>query len=340
MTHGRHLIPTLPLLVRLSPGSPTSPAWTQGRIGAAQRASADPDRAAASTSIAVHPPLLLCSKRRTSMNRAFELRVIDLLNAERARHGLGPLAEEPCPALDRGRTSFRAHTGDDSALPLDHIAQKRGEQCQFGSGTEYPTPDDAIIGWMGIPPHRAILLQPEVTRIGFGVHPVAGDPHAYAIVRVPGHPPRAATPPAAVERVLMERIAARRRSRATAPLTALRSAHGIALTLSIAPTAHPPATSAALPTLSRARQPPGRRRKGMPERSIRTAIWLPRSPASSTTSTAGRRRRPLSASGRSLSKTRTLCGAPPRRCRDWTDRRGGAPSFRSFMVLVVLDDTP
>lgn len=216
------LLPVILLLI----GAPASPGVPHGSAVALQRRSSDPE--IASAPYAVHLPLVVRPEKWPAMNRAFELRFIELLNQERARHGLGPVSEEPClvaaarrHARDMAVTGFVGHTGSDGSLPPDRIIQEGCVAGQFGGEVAggNATPELGLAGFLDSPPHRAILLQPGVTRIGLGVQRFErGRVGHYAIVGVPGHPaPPPPPPPQDVDAALMARLSAHRAAHSAPP---------------------------------------------------------------------------------------------------------------------------
>ncbi|MDW8147000.1 MAG: CAP domain-containing protein [Roseiflexaceae bacterium] len=106
----------LPLVILPLTATLALPSLSYERAVALQRLSSDPEIAAAP--FTVHLPLVVRPEKWPAMNRAFELRFIELLNQERARHGLGPVSEEPClvaaarrHARDMAVNGFVGHTG-------------------------------------------------------------------------------------------------------------------------------------------------------------------------------------------------------------------------------------
>ncbi|MFQ3630791.1 CAP domain-containing protein [Roseiflexus sp.] len=217
------LLVILPLI-----GALISPNWLYGMAVAGQPSHHEvgeidlPD----APSYTVHLPLIARSEKWPAMNRDFELRFIALLNEERARHGLGPLAEEPClvaaarrHARDIAVNRFISHVGSDGSLPHERALQEGCVWGQFGgevAGNAVATPETAVAAFLNSPPHRALLLQESVTRIGVGLYPNRDD-STYAIVGVPGHP---SLPPAhEVEAAFIARLAAHRTAHGAPPLT-------------------------------------------------------------------------------------------------------------------------
>lgn len=163
---------------------------------------------------AVHLPLIVVPENWPPMNRDAELHFIALLNDECAGQGLGPVGEEPCfvaaarrHARDMGVNGFTSHDGTDGTGPGERTVQEGCTSSQFlGEAAGHDdSPEGMLIGYLLSPLHRAIPLQPGITRIGVCVHPSA---YGYAFVIIVGKPP----PPAAeeVEAALLARINAYR----------------------------------------------------------------------------------------------------------------------------------
>jgi uncharacterized protein YkwD len=118
-----------------------------------------------------------------------------LLNAQRAAHGLAPLAADArlqkaagAYARDMVARRFFDHTSPDGGTLLQrlHAAGWRpagdwtaGENIAWGSG-DLATPAKIVNAWMHSPGHRANILSAAFTQIGLGI--AAGAP----MVGVPG----------------------------------------------------------------------------------------------------------------------------------------------------------
>lgn len=105
-------------------------------------------------------------------------RVLDLTNAERARHGLGPLelddrlmqaaqGHSDCQASRRTMT----HEGPRGESPGDRITATDYEWRRWAENVAmgYRTPDDVVAAWMNSPGHRANILKSTITEIGLGL---------------------------------------------------------------------------------------------------------------------------------------------------------------------------
>jgi uncharacterized protein YkwD len=138
----------------------------------------------------VYLPLVVRPEPYPPVNRQWELEFIRLLNEERARHGLRTLVEHPLLTLAARRHAYDvginqvpkgpehcSHTGTDGTRPLDRLAwagypgRYGGEAISCGKHEVYY----AVQGLLNSPPHRAILLNPDLVEVGVGVHPIITD---------------------------------------------------------------------------------------------------------------------------------------------------------------------
>jgi len=115
---------------------------------------------------------------------AFECRVLELANAERARYGLTPLVWNDSLARaasshsrDMARNDFVCHTGSDGATPgvravragvtgMVYVAEN------IAAGTR--TPERTIEAWMGSEKHRNNILNASFRYFGVGVYHLDG----------------------------------------------------------------------------------------------------------------------------------------------------------------------
>ncbi|MCL2698884.1 MAG: S-layer homology domain-containing protein [Defluviitaleaceae bacterium] len=115
--------------------------------------------------------------RETDMLNEYAERVIELVNIERAKEGLGPLvtydllhaaailrATECEVRFSHTRPDYRPWYTVFSELGISN--RGRGENLGMG----YMTPESAVIGWMNSPEHRPNIMNPKVSRTGVGVH--------------------------------------------------------------------------------------------------------------------------------------------------------------------------
>ncbi len=112
--------------------------------------------------------------------------ILCLINAARSSQGLVRLhASAPLGVAARGyaRTVVHAqrfsHTGPDGSTPDTRIARAGyrgrgiGETLGYGQRA-LGTPQGIVTGWLNSPPHRAVLLSPQMRDVGVGV--VHGSP--------------------------------------------------------------------------------------------------------------------------------------------------------------------
>jgi uncharacterized protein YkwD len=103
--------------------------------------------------------------------------VVDLTNAERARHGLSRLtvdhrlaAAAQAHSSDMARRAFFAHESLDGrqvwdrAVAAGYAYRKVAENIAAGQRSA----DEVVRGWMGSPGHRANILDGDLTQIGVG----------------------------------------------------------------------------------------------------------------------------------------------------------------------------
>jgi uncharacterized protein YkwD len=98
---------------------------------------------------------------------AYVHRIVALVNAQRAAHGLRPLAVSPCAthyaapwSTHMARTDTLVHQ---SLSPLLRCpARAAGENIAYGNVSA----DQMMAMWMNSPGHRANILNPSFTRIG------------------------------------------------------------------------------------------------------------------------------------------------------------------------------
>jgi hypothetical protein len=113
-----------------------------------------------------------------SADAGFESRVLELVNQERAAHGLAPLAaSSELQSAARGYAGamagggFFAHNGPDGSTPASRVeaAGYRGwswvaENIAAGQRS----PEQVMTSWMNSPGHRQNLLSPSAREIGIG----------------------------------------------------------------------------------------------------------------------------------------------------------------------------
>lgn len=113
-----------------------------------------------------------------SASVADEVRVVELVNAERAAHGLPPMAiNETLGAAAAGyagymaEANFFAHKGLDGSTLVTR-AEAAGYRAWSFLGENLaagqPTPERVVAAWMKSPTHRANVLSAEAAEIGIG----------------------------------------------------------------------------------------------------------------------------------------------------------------------------
>jgi uncharacterized protein YkwD len=107
-----------------------------------------------------------------------ETAVLNFVNGERARYGLGTLtaqyqlsAAATVHATDMACKNYFSHTGSDGSSPFDRIKTQgyiyyyAGENLFAGNGV-YNDAGQAVSAWMNSPGHRQNILNPEFTEAG------------------------------------------------------------------------------------------------------------------------------------------------------------------------------
>lgn len=115
-----------------------------------------------------------------TLNANFENTVIVLLNAERAKAGLGSLTAQPqlmsaarAHSIDMACKNFLSHTGSDGSSPFDRMARfgyvfSAAAENVYAGGGPFNSPEAAVAGWMNSPGHRTNILNGAYIHIGSG----------------------------------------------------------------------------------------------------------------------------------------------------------------------------
>lgn len=129
--------------------------------------------AAALVAVAVSMPAQACEKPAAAQKVEAEL--IQLINAERARHGLAKVRRSaPLErAADRQACDLAAHrrmshVGSDGSTMKQRV-KGAGYRMRFANeniGYGFRSPAAAVAWWMNSPGHRANILEPRVREIG------------------------------------------------------------------------------------------------------------------------------------------------------------------------------
>lgn len=109
---------------------------------------------------------------------AFQKRVVELVNAERAKNGLKPLTMNAqvnktatLKSQDMAKLGYFDHNSPTYGSPFDMMKKygisyrTAGENIAMGQ----TTPEQVMKGWMNSPGHRANILKASFTQIGVGV---------------------------------------------------------------------------------------------------------------------------------------------------------------------------
>ena len=109
----------------------------------------------------------------------FELRAFELVNNERARHGLPALIwcddlarAAMAHSIDMAANNFADHTGSDGSNPSDRIDRAGIPYLRWAENISVGmrSADAAMSLWMESPTHRGNILFPEITHIGVGFY--------------------------------------------------------------------------------------------------------------------------------------------------------------------------
>lgn len=108
---------------------------------------------------------------------SYEAKVVELVNAERAKNGLSPLTldAELCQkarvkSQDMAENNYFSHTSPTYGSPFDMMKKlgityrSAGENIAMG----YATPEAVVRAWMNSEGHRANILSEKYTRLGVG----------------------------------------------------------------------------------------------------------------------------------------------------------------------------
>ena len=108
---------------------------------------------------------------------AYEMKVLELVNAERAKHGLSSLSWDNrladvarAHSRDMAARNFFAHNNPDGKTPFDRI---KAAGINYGSAGEniatgQKTPEEVVDAWMNSEGHRANILNASYKKLGVG----------------------------------------------------------------------------------------------------------------------------------------------------------------------------
>lgn len=117
------------------------------------------------------------SNGESSSVSEYEMRVAELVNEQRSKHGLSPLKlSEELSAVARAKSQdmrdngYFSHNSPTYGSPFDMLKsfgisyKAAGENIAHG----YSTPEAVVNGWMNSPGHRANILNADFTELGVG----------------------------------------------------------------------------------------------------------------------------------------------------------------------------
>ncbi len=143
------------------------------------------EEAAATASAAPAPAATAVT---TTTDNSFEMQVLNLCNAERAKYGLASLtwdASNLAPgAAVRAQeiTVYFSHTRPDGSSCFTAVRNpgRLGENIAAGQWT----PEEVVADWMNSPGHRANILNGKFTKLGVGYVYVPGDMYGHYWVQM------------------------------------------------------------------------------------------------------------------------------------------------------------
>lgn len=107
---------------------------------------------------------------------AFSKQVLDLVNQERQKAGLGALALDDNLAKaaqdksdDMAKRNYMSHVSPEGEDPFTRMARDGAQGVAENIAEGQQSPQDVVQAWMDDPPHRANILNPMATKMGLGV---------------------------------------------------------------------------------------------------------------------------------------------------------------------------
>ncbi|MBA8942196.1 CAP domain-containing protein [Streptomyces calvus] len=110
-------------------------------------------------------------------------RVVELVNAERAKAGCSPVTVNATlteaaqkHSEDMAASGSMSHTGSDGSSPGDRITRAGYDWSTYGENVAYgySTPEQVMAGWMASPGHRENIVNCAFKEIGVGLAQPAG----------------------------------------------------------------------------------------------------------------------------------------------------------------------
>ncbi|ACL75780.1 CAP domain-containing protein [Ruminiclostridium cellulolyticum] len=148
------------------------------RLSAAKPTTSKPSTSKPATSKPATPQKPASTPATNGDYTAFQKRVVELVNAERAKNGLKPLTMNSqvnktatLKSQDMAKLGYFDHNSPTYGSPFDMMKKygisyrTAGENIAMGQ----TTPEQVMKGWMNSPGHRANILKSSFTQIGVGV---------------------------------------------------------------------------------------------------------------------------------------------------------------------------
>lgn len=118
------------------------------------------------------------------LNRSFESEVIQLINQERGKEGLGPLVEQSqltqaarLHSQDMACNQFFSHVSPTSGDVIDRVTDQGYSYSAIGENIAagQAGPSDVVQAWMKSTGHRANIMNATYTQVGVGYAYVVGE---------------------------------------------------------------------------------------------------------------------------------------------------------------------
>ncbi|WP_107064566.1 sigma-70 family RNA polymerase sigma factor [Streptomyces sp. NRRL S-118] len=163
-----------------SPSPKPSPSTSPSK-----KASPTPKPTPSRTVVRTVPRQAPATPRPPATGSSFAQRVTELVNAERAKSGCGPVRQNSRldtaaqrHSADMDARDFFDHTNPDGEGPGERVTAAGYEWSTYGENIArgQQTPDQVMDAWMNSSGHRANILNCSFKEIGIGIHEQAGGP--------------------------------------------------------------------------------------------------------------------------------------------------------------------
>lgn len=133
---------------------------------------------AAATATALATPAATNTPTATATASGTAARVVELVNAERAKAGCSPVTVNAsltkaaqAHSDDMAAHQDMSHTGSDGSAPGDRITRAGYDWSGYGENVAYgySTPEQVMAGWMASSGHRANILDCDFEEMGVGL---------------------------------------------------------------------------------------------------------------------------------------------------------------------------